>query len=142
MYKKSTCFSCCSEQLKNSFTLLDSLWTNIWNGVTAFSFPSDISAFFLQHIFFQTWSEIIYHRLSFKLKIWCTFSSHMFLWFLCWLGWSLWSFGRCSMGGYLWTCSFCYSFQILVEIDILLNFFNRNHQNTLKTSWKFLYYFQ
>ena len=38
-----------------------------------------------------------------KLKTGCPNSTHSLWLFLCWLGWSLWSFKRCSMGGYFWT---------------------------------------
>ena len=39
--------------------------------------------------------------LSRKLKTGCPVSSHSSWLLLYWLGWSLWSFERCSMGGYL-----------------------------------------
>ena len=35
-----------------------------------------------------------------KLKTGCHVSSHSLWLFSCWLGWSSWSFERCSMGGY------------------------------------------
>ena len=42
-----------------------------------------------------------FHWLFIKLTMGCPVSSHSIWLFLCWLGWLLWSFERCSMGGYL-----------------------------------------
>ena len=42
-----------------------------------------------------------HHWLSNKLKTGFPISSHSLWLFLCWLGWSLWSFERYSVGGYL-----------------------------------------
>ena len=41
------------------------------------------------------------HWLSIKFTTGCPVSSHSLSLFLCWLGWSSWSFERCSMGRYL-----------------------------------------
>ena len=38
---------------------------------------------------------------SIKFTTGCPISSHRLWLFLCWLGWSSWSFERCSIGGYL-----------------------------------------
>ena len=42
-----------------------------------------------------------FHWFSIKFTTGCPISSHSLWLFLCWLGWSLSSFERCSMGGYL-----------------------------------------
>ena len=42
-----------------------------------------------------------FHSLSIKFIMGCSNSSHSLWLFLCWLGWSSWSFERCSMWGYL-----------------------------------------
>ena len=41
------------------------------------------------------------HWLSIKFTLRCPISLHSLWLFLCWLGWSSWSFERCSMGEYL-----------------------------------------
>ena len=42
-----------------------------------------------------------FHWLFINFTTRCLISLHSLWLFLCWLGWSLWSFERCSMGGYL-----------------------------------------
>ena len=42
-----------------------------------------------------------FHWLSIKLKMGYPFSSYSLWLFSCWLGWSLWLFVKCYMGGYL-----------------------------------------
>ena len=42
-----------------------------------------------------------FHWLSIKFTMGCPISLHSLWLFSCWLGWSLWSFERCSIGGYL-----------------------------------------
>ena len=42
-----------------------------------------------------------FHWLSIKFTMGCLVSSHSLWLFSCWLGSSLWSFERCSIGGYL-----------------------------------------
>ena len=46
-------------------------------------------------------SCLSFHWLSNKLEAAYSVSLHSLWLFLCWLGWSSWSFERCSMGGYL-----------------------------------------
>ena len=46
-------------------------------------------------------------RNSIKFAMGCPISLHNLWLFSYWLGWSLWSFQRYSMGGYLKTCCFC-----------------------------------
>ena len=61
--------------------------------------------FVLQWLSFH-WEILImfclsFHWLTIKFTTGCPILSHSLWLFLCWLGWSLWSFERCSMGGYL-----------------------------------------
>ena len=42
-----------------------------------------------------------FHWLSIIFTMWCPISSHCLWLILCWIGWSLRSFERCSLGGYL-----------------------------------------
>ena len=44
----------------------------------------------------------VFYWLSFKLKGGCSFSSQSIWQFVCWFGYSLWSFKRCSMWWYLY----------------------------------------
>ena len=70
-----------------------------------------IDLFLLMLVFVLQWLPSIgkfrqccclsYHWLSIKFITGCPLSSHSLWLFQCWLGWSLWSLERCSMGGYL-----------------------------------------
>ena len=68
-------------------------------------FISSDTSFLLQwlslHREILTCCCLTFHWLSNKLKTGCPVSLHSLWLFSCWLGWSSWSFERCSMGGYL-----------------------------------------
>ena len=64
--------------------------------------------FFLsQTVIFSLCSCLSFHCLSIIFTTRCPVSSHCLWLFPCWLGRSSWSFGRCSMEGYLKTQCFC-----------------------------------
>ena len=50
---------------------------------------------------FRSCCCLSFHWLSIKFTMGCSISSHNLWLILCWLGQSLWSFERCSMGEYL-----------------------------------------
>ena len=52
---------------------------------------------------FRSYCCLSFHWLSNKVKTGCPVSSHSLWLSLCWLGWSPWSFERCSIRGYLQT---------------------------------------
>ena len=69
-----------------------------------------ISFFWCQSLFYigflsigELWSCccLSFHLIFIKFTMGCPVSLHSLWLFLCWLGWSLWSFERCSIGGYL-----------------------------------------
>ena len=69
-----------------------------------------ISFFWCKYSFYNGFSSIgkfwsycclSFHWLSIIFTMQCPISSHCLWLFLCWLGWSLRSFERCSLGGYL-----------------------------------------
>ena len=70
---------------------------------------------FLMLVFVLQWLSLHWEVLIMLLshfplnfyQIWCPVSSHSLILFLCWLGRYLWSFERCSMGGYLSAQCFC-----------------------------------
>ena len=67
---------------------------------------------FVQQLLPLLWEILImflsrFYWLSIKFTKGCSISLHSLWLFSCWLGWSSWSFERCSMGGYLWTWCFC-----------------------------------
>ena len=80
--------------------------------------PALLDLFLLLLVFVLQWLpfywEILimdcvsFHWLSVKLKMGCPISWYTLWLFSCWLGCSLWSFEKCSLGGYLWTHCFCF----------------------------------
>ena len=69
-----------------------------------------LSFFWCQYLFYigfpsigELWSCccLSFHLIFIKFTMGCPVSLHSLWLFLCWLGWSLWSFERCSIGGYL-----------------------------------------
>ena len=67
---------------------------------------------FVQQLLPLLWEILImflsrFYWLSIKFTKGCSISLHSLWLFSCWLGWSSWSFERCSMGEYLWTWCFC-----------------------------------
>ena len=57
----------------------------------------------MAYLLLGSWSCccLIFHWLLIKFKTGCSISLHSIWEFSCWLGWSSWSFERCSMVGYL-----------------------------------------
>ena len=86
-------------------------------------FPQLLSIYPIRHFYCdhgfpykrKFWSSccLSFHWLSIKFTTGFPVPSHSLWLFLCWLGWSSWSFERCSMGGYLWAGCFCCCLWIL-----------------------------
>ena len=56
---------------------------------------------------------VVSFSIDYKLRKGCYSSLHSFWLFSCWFIWFLWSFEKCSRGGYLYTCCFCCCYWIL-----------------------------